>query len=81
MTLQINSDEEKIDLLIDGDIYDEHAEFLRDMTLTYARRGIKEMDIRLCSTYYISTKSQQYLRGIRDSLTGQGVKVSFSPNL
>jgi len=81
LTLQINSDEEKVDLLIDGDIYDEHAEFLRDMSFSYARRGIKNLDIQFGSTYYISSKGQQCLRVMREVLGRQGMQVDFKPKL
>ncbi|TWH46674.1 hypothetical protein [Sporomusa sp. KB1] len=81
MTLQIRSNEEKVDLLIEGDIYEEHAECLRDMTFSYARRGIKKLDIQLCSTYYISSKGKQCLRLMKDTLDGQGVQVLFKPKL
>lgn len=81
MTLQINSNEEKVDLLIDGDIYEEHAEFLRDMSFSYARRGIKKMDIQLGCTYYISSQGQKCLRVMRETLGRQGIQVSFKPNL
>ncbi len=81
MTIQISSNEKKVDLLVDGDIYEEHAECLKDMTLSYVKRGIKKLDIQLCSTYYISAKGQQCLRCMRDRLGGQGVQVSFKPNI
>lgn len=81
MTLQVNSDEEKVDLLIDGDIYEEHAEFLRDMSFSYARRGMKKMEIQLKSTYYISLKGRQCLSIMRETLGRQGIQIAFKPNL
>lgn len=81
MTVRISSDEKTVNLFVDGDIYEEHAECLKHMTLAYARRGIKNLEIQLCSAYYISAKSQQCLRFMRDRLCGQGVRVSFKPNI
>lgn len=81
MTVRINSDEKKVNMVIDGDIYEEHAQCLRDMTFSYARRGIKKLDIQLHSTYYISTRGQQCLRRMRDRLGCQGVQVSFKPSI
>ena len=51
------------------------------MSFSYARRGIKKMDIQLNSTYYISLKGQQCLSIMRETLGRQGIQVAFKPNL
>lgn len=81
MTVQISSDGRKVKVCVDGDIYEEHAECLKDMTFSYARRGIKKLDIQLCSTYYISSKGQQCLRFMQARLGRQGVQVSINPTI
>jgi hypothetical protein len=77
VTVKIDADEEKVDLRVDGDIYQEHAECLRDMALSHARRGIKNMDIELCHTYYINSKGRQCLWEMKKYLEDQGVLVTL----
>ncbi|MCE5284601.1 MAG: hypothetical protein LLG02_01955 [Pelosinus sp.] len=81
MTIRISTaDEERVDLCVDGDIYQEHAECLRDMMLSQARRGIKRMDIKLCHAYYINSKGQQCLQEMKKILKAQGVAVTLQTN-
>lgn len=80
MTVRIDTDEEKADLCIDGDIYQEHAECLRDMVLSQARRGIKSMEIKLCDTYYINSSGRQCLREMKEVLEAQGIFVNLETN-
>lgn len=80
MTVTIDAYEESVDVCVKGDIYHEHAECLRDMILSHARRGIKSMDIELCHTYYINSKGQKCLKEMKKSLEAQGVLVSLKMN-
>lgn len=78
MTVQIKCNEKCVSFHIKGDIYDEHAECLRDMVNSQVRRGIKDLEIQLCSTYYISQNGQQCLQGLKERLGCQGVCLTFN---
>jgi|GEM_PF-2884992 hypothetical protein len=78
MTVRIDSDEKCVSFYIEGDIYDEHAECLNDMITSHVRRGIKDLDIKLCDTYYISRRGRQCLQGLKDVLGRQGLWLSFN---
>ncbi|MCE5287338.1 MAG: hypothetical protein LLG02_16045 [Pelosinus sp.] len=81
MTIKINTeDEERVHLCVDDDIYQEHAECLRDMIFSQARRGIKSMDIKLCRAYYINSEGQKYLQEMKIILKNQGVIVLLQTN-
>lgn len=62
---------------VDEIVYEEQAECLRDIVNSHVQRGMEELDIELCATYYISRKGQECLRGLNDVLVGKGVQVSF----
>lgn len=74
MTVQIDWHEQGVKLHVHGDIYEEQAACLRDIVQAHVRRGIKEVDVELCATYYISRKGRQYLRGLQR----QGIQVSLA---
>jgi len=74
----MDSDEQCVSFQIEGDIYDEHAECLCDMINSQVRRGIKDLEIQLSATYYISTRGQQCLQGLKNMLGSQGVCLSFN---
>jgi len=78
VTVKIVSQEQRVGLYIDGDIYDEHAESIKEIALLHARRGIKDVEIRLGTTYYISKNGQEYLFDMTSILEKQGVRVSFN---
>ena len=78
MTVQMDYDEKCASFYIEGDIYDEHAECLCDMINSYVQRGIKDLDIKICDTYYISGKGQQCLQHLKDTLGDRGVWLSFN---
>lgn len=78
MTVQMDCDEKCVSFHIEGDIYDEHAECLCDMVNSQVRRGIKDLEIQLCATYYISRRGQQCLQGLKDTLGNQGVCLVFN---
>ena len=78
MTVKMDYDEKCASFYIEGDIYDEHAECLRDMINSYVRRGARDLDLQLCTTYYISKNGQQCLQRLKDNLGSQGVWLSFT---
>jgi len=77
MTVQIDWREQRVNLHVHGDIYEEQAECLCDMAYSHVRRGIKQLDIKLGATYYISGKGQRCLEQLQDTMARQGVQVSF----
>ena len=81
MTVRMDCDETCASFYIEGDIYDEHAECLVGMIHSYVRRGIKDLEIKLCDTYYISSKGQEYLQVLKNTLGDQGVWLSFHGQL
>lgn len=78
MTVKMDCDEKCVSFYVEGDIYDEHAECLRDMVNSQVQRGIKELEIQLCGAYYISTGGQRCLHGLKNKLGNQGVCLSFN---
>ncbi len=78
MTVRMDCGEKCVSFYVEGDIYDEHAECLRDMINSYVRRGIKDLDLKLCTTYYISKNGQQCLQRLKDRLENQGVWLSVN---
>lgn len=76
MTVQIDWGEQVVNMRVHGDIYEEQAECLRDMALSHVRRGIRELDIKLCATYYISCEGRKRLEGMRAAIESKGVHVS-----
>lgn len=78
MTVRMDCDEKCVSFYIKGDIYDEHAECLREMINSHVRRGIKDLAVTLCTTYYISTEGQRCLQRLKDTLGQEGVCLSFN---
>lgn len=76
MTVSIEARGQNVDLQVDGDIYEEHAECLREMAFCHVRRGMKRLDIHFGETYYISRQGMQCLRETLHALECQGVTVS-----
>jgi len=77
MTVKMDCDEQGVCFQIEGDIYEEHAECLCSMVNSQVQRGIKELEIQLFATYYISSRGQQCLQGLKDMLGNQGIFLSF----
>jgi len=77
MTVKMDCDEQGVCFQIEGDIYDEHAECLCGMVNSQVRRGIKDLEIQLSATYYISSRGQQCLQGLKEMLGNQGICLSF----
>jgi hypothetical protein len=78
MTVQIDWHEQGVKFQVHGDIYEEQAECLHDMVQSHVRRGIKAVDIELCTTYYISRKGQQCLRRLQNAIGCCDVRVSLA---
>lgn len=84
MTVEMDCNEEEVSLQVEGDIYDEHAQCLCDMVNCQVWRGMKEVNIELCSTCYISKNGQMCFKKMNAMLAEQGVRVSFNsqfPNI
>lgn len=77
MTVEMECNDQEVFLNIEGDIYDEHAQCLQDMVNCQVWRGMKEVNIQLCSTCYISKNGQQCFKKMNDHLRKKGVKLSF----
>ncbi|MBC8015811.1 MAG: hypothetical protein H7X79_08715 [Sporomusaceae bacterium] len=78
MTIKMDCDEKCVSFHIEGDIYDEHAECLCDMINSQVLRGIKDLEIQLRGTYYISRGGQRSFQRLKNKLGIQGVYLSFN---
>lgn len=77
MTVQMDCNQEELSLQVEGDIYDEHAQCLRDMVNCQVWRGMKEVNIQFCDNCYISKNGQICLKKMNDILAEKGIKISF----
>ena len=78
MTIEMDCNEYEVMLQVEGDIYDEHAQCLRDMVNGQVCRGMKEVNIEFCRRCYISKNGQICLKTMNEILTQKGIKVSFN---
>lgn len=78
MTVSLELDAEKVALSIDGDLYLEHAECLRDMACYHASRGIRCFEFHFCQTYYVDAQSTACLRKMKQDFERNGICVAMS---
>ena len=77
MTVQIEADENYVDVNVDGDIYQECAECLREMLYHQAKRGVKKIAISFSHAYYINAHGRKCLSEMKYALESQGIAVDF----
>ena len=77
MTVKIRMEEDRFALQVDGDIYEEQAECLKNIFLHQAGYGAKKMEIRFCDTYYMNCKGKECLKEMQKELEGKGIEVSM----
>lgn len=77
MTVQMDCNDEEVSLQVEGDIYDEHAQCLRDMVNCQVWRGMKKISIELCATCYVSKNGEMCLKKMNEILGKKGIEVSF----
>lgn len=77
MTVSIKLENDRFALQVDGDIYEEQADCLKNIFLHQAGNGAKNMELRFCDTYYMNCKGKQCLKEMQKELERQGVEVSM----
>lgn len=78
MTLNIEWGSKRVNMAVNGDIYEEQAQCVSDIVHSHIRRGAKVINVNLGTTYYISNKGKQCLQIIQETATYQGTRLSFS---